>query len=66
MCPHHVCPHHVQGPLLEQEGKDIGVVTDIAAPAALTIEFQGDGGHAGALLMHFRWVLSLSGSEEAQ
>ncbi len=45
---------NLQGPLLEQEGLDIGIVTDIAAPAALTIEFKGGGGHAGALLMHFR------------
>eukprot|EP00967_Tisochrysis_lutea_P071796 scaffold95501_cov15-Tisochrysis_lutea.AAC.1 len=43
-----------KGPLLEQEGLDIGIVTGIAAPAALTIEFTGAGGHAGALLMHFR------------
>jgi ureidoglycolate amidohydrolase len=43
-----------QGPLLEAEGVDIGIVTAIAAPAALKIDFQGDGGHAGALLMPYR------------
>lgn len=43
-----------QGPLLEAEGVDIGIVTAIAAPAALNIQFHGDGGHAGALLMPYR------------
>lgn len=32
----------LQGPLLEAEGKQIGVVTAIAAPAALRIRFSGD------------------------
>lgn len=44
----------MQGPLLEAEGKDVGVVTAIAAPAAFDIYFHGDGGHAGALLMPYR------------
>lgn len=35
-------------------GTDIGIVTAIAAPAALEVKFFGDGGHAGALLMPFR------------
>jgi hypothetical protein len=39
------------GPLLEREGLDIGVVTAIAAPAALEVLFVGDGGHAGGQLM---------------
>ena len=42
------------GPRLEAEGLDIGVVTAIAAPAALEVVFQGDGGHAGAQLMPLR------------
>lgn len=33
----------LQGPLLEAEGKQIGVVTAIAAPAALRVRFSGGG-----------------------
>jgi N-carbamoyl-L-amino-acid hydrolase len=43
--------HIEQGPLLEQEGIDLGLVTHIAAPASLRINIQGEGGHAGAKLM---------------
>lgn len=43
--------HIEQGPLLEREGLQLGVVTAIAAPAALRVTFKGGGGHAGALLM---------------
>ncbi len=43
--------HIEQGPLLEREGLDIGVVTAIAAPAAGSVMLTGLGGHAGALLM---------------
>ena len=43
--------HIEQGPLLEREGLDIGIVTDIAAPAGYRILIEGVGGHAGALLM---------------
>jgi N-carbamoyl-L-amino-acid hydrolase len=43
--------HIEQGPLLERENVPIGVVTAIAAPAALRIEVLGEGGHAGAVLM---------------
>ncbi len=46
--------HIEQGPLLEKEGTQLGIVTAIAAPAALRIFFSGDGGHAGALLMPYR------------
>lgn len=46
--------HIEQGPLLEREGVEIGVVTAIAAPASFRVQFNGDGGHAGALLMHDR------------
>jgi N-carbamoyl-L-amino-acid hydrolase len=40
--------------LLEQHGTSIGVVTDIAAPAALRVDYRGTGGHAGAVLMPAR------------
>lgn len=35
-------------------GLDIGVVTAIAAPASIKVEFEGNGGHAGAVLMPYR------------
>ena len=43
--------HIEQGPLLEQEGIDLGLVTHIAAPASLRILIAGEGGHAGGKLM---------------
>jgi N-carbamoyl-L-amino-acid hydrolase len=43
--------HIEQGPLLENQGIAIGVVTDIAAPASLRIALEGEGGHAGSVLM---------------
>jgi len=43
--------HIEQGPLLEQEGIDLGLVTAIAAPASLRIRIEGEGGHAGGKLM---------------
>jgi len=43
--------HIEQGPELEAEGIDIGLVTHIAAPASLRIQIEGEGGHAGARLM---------------
>jgi N-carbamoyl-L-amino-acid hydrolase len=43
--------HVEQGPVLERENLQIGVVTAIAAPASFTVRFEGDGGHAGTVLM---------------
>jgi ureidoglycolate amidohydrolase len=43
--------HIEQGPLLEKEALPIGVVSSIAAPAALRITIEGEGGHAGGVLM---------------
>ena len=43
--------HIEQGPVLEREGVDIGVVNAIAAPASFGMRFTGGGGHAGAVLM---------------
>src|SRR5579871_5091424 len=43
--------HIEQGPVLEREQIPIGVVTAIAAPASLRVRLQGEGGHAGAVLM---------------
>jgi N-carbamoyl-L-amino-acid hydrolase len=43
--------HIEQGPTLEAEGIDIGLVTHIAAPASVRVMIEGEGGHAGAKLM---------------
>jgi N-carbamoyl-L-amino-acid hydrolase len=43
--------HIEQGPILERERVTIGAVTAIAAPASLRVHFEGEGGHAGAVLM---------------
>ena len=57
--------HIEQGPILEQKQLDIGVVTAIAAPATLRIEIEGEGGHAGAVLMPQRRDAFLAGAEIA-
>ncbi len=43
--------HIEQGPSLEQEGIDLGLVTHIAAPASMRLVIEGEGGHAGGRLM---------------
>jgi N-carbamoyl-L-amino-acid hydrolase len=43
--------HIEQGPVLERTIVPLGVVTAIAAPATLHIEIEGEGGHAGGVLM---------------
>ena len=43
--------HIEQGPILEQESLDLGLVTHIAAPASIRIVIEGEGGHAGGKLM---------------
>lgn len=57
--------HIEQGPILEQKQLDIGVVTAIAAPATVRIEIEGEGGHAGAVLMPQRRDAFLAGAEIA-
>ncbi|RDX74041.1 Ureidoglycolate hydrolase, partial [Mucuna pruriens] len=46
-------------------GISIGIVTAIAAPASLTVEFEGNGGHAGAVLMPNRNDAGLAAAELA-
>jgi N-carbamoyl-L-amino-acid hydrolase len=46
--------HIEQGPLLERERIPLGVVTKIAAPASARVSFEGEGGHAGGVLMRDR------------
>jgi len=57
--------HIEQGPLLEQRGVPIGAVTAIAAPASLRIDIDGQGGHAGAVLMPSRHDAFLAAAEIA-
>jgi N-carbamoyl-L-amino-acid hydrolase len=57
--------HIEQGPLLERRGVEIGVVTAIAAPAGLKIVVEGEGGHAGAVLMPDRRDAFLAAAEIA-
>ena len=46
--------HIEQGPLLEQEGLDLGVVTHILGPSLIHVHFNGTGGHAGGMPMLYR------------
>ena len=57
--------HIEQGPLLEHDNLALGVVTAIAAPASLRVRIQGDGGHAGAVLMPGRRDAFLAAAELA-
>ncbi|PWA36556.1 ureidoglycolate amidohydrolase [Artemisia annua] len=57
--------HIEQGPILENEGISIGIVTAIAAPASIKIDFGGNGGHAGATLMPQRNDAGLAAAELA-
>ena len=43
--------HIEQGRLLERNQMPLGIVTAIAAPASLRIVIEGEGGHAGGMLM---------------
>lgn len=55
--------HIEQGPLLEQRKVPVGVVTAIAAPAAVRFDLAGPGGHAGTVLMPDRHDPSLAAAE---
>jgi N-carbamoyl-L-amino-acid hydrolase len=57
--------HIEQGPLLEQHEIPLGVVTRIAAPASMRIAIEGEGGHAGAVLMPDRRDALCAASELA-
>jgi ureidoglycolate amidohydrolase len=57
--------HIEQGPILEQHNVPLGVVTAIAAPASLKINIEGEGGHAGAVLMPDRHDAFLAAAEIA-
>jgi N-carbamoyl-L-amino-acid hydrolase len=55
--------HIEQGPILERDQIDLGLVTHIAAPAALRVTVEGEGGHAGAMLMPDRHDALCAASE---
>jgi N-carbamoyl-L-amino-acid hydrolase len=57
--------HIEQGPLLERHDVPLGVVTAIAAPASLKITLDGEGGHAGGVLMPDRHDAFLAAAEIA-
>ncbi|HEX4120428.1 MAG TPA: M20 family metallo-hydrolase [Verrucomicrobiae bacterium] len=57
--------HIEQGPVLEREKLDIGIVEKIAAPSSLRLRLTGVGGHAGAVLMPERHDALVAGAEIA-
>lgn len=57
--------HIEQGPILQRERVPVGIVTNIAAPATLRILIEGEGGHAGAVLMPQRKDAFLGAAEIA-
>lgn len=46
--------HIEQGPVLEQENKEVGIVTAIAAPTRFKVIFEGVADHSGNTPMHLR------------
>ncbi len=57
--------HIEQGPLLERRNIPLGIVTAIAAPASLSVTIEGQGGHAGAVLMPDRHDAFLAAADIA-
>ena len=57
--------HIEQGPMLERRNVPVGIVTAIAAPAGLSVTIEGQGGHAGAVLMPDRHDAFLAAAEIA-
>jgi N-carbamoyl-L-amino-acid hydrolase len=55
--------HVEQGPILEKMNLAVGVVTAIAAPASLRVWIEGEGGHAGTVLMPQRRDAFLAAAE---
>jgi allantoate deiminase len=46
--------HIEQGPVLEQQGLPVGIVTAIAGCSRLSLDLSGIAGHAGTVPMHLR------------
>lgn len=57
--------HIEQGPILEQENLQIGVVTGIAAPTRLKIKINGVASHSGSTMMQKRKDALLGAAEMA-
>jgi ureidoglycolate amidohydrolase len=57
--------HIEQGPVLDARNIALGVVSAIAAPASLSVVIEGEGGHAGAVLMPERHDAFLAAAEIA-
>ncbi|HEY1792470.1 MAG TPA: M20 family metallo-hydrolase [Opitutaceae bacterium] len=65
-CYHAFVELHIeQGPLLEEGGFAIGIVERIAGPSSYRLRLEGEGGHAGAVLMPGRRDAMLAGAEVA-
>lgn len=50
--------HIEQGPLLEANDKDVGIVTHIFGPSLSHVVFNGSGGHAGGMPMANRYSIN--------
>lgn len=46
--------HTEQGPILERENKEIGLVTGIAAPTRFEVTLRGEASHSGSTPMNYR------------
>lgn len=57
--------HIEQGPVLEQENKQIGIVTGIAAPTRYELFIRGKASHSGTTPMHLRKDAFLGAAEIA-
>jgi N-carbamoyl-L-amino-acid hydrolase len=57
--------HIEQGPVLEAEGVGIGLVERIAGPSSYRMSLEGEGGHAGSVLMPGRRDALLAAAEIA-
>ena len=55
--------HIEQGPVLEAEGRPVGVVTSIAGATRRRVEVTGRAGHAGTVPMHLRHDALAAASE---
>lgn len=54
--------HIEQGPVLEEQGVDIGVVSTIVAIRRIEIQFDGRAAHAGTSPMHLRRDAAVAGA----
>jgi hydantoinase/carbamoylase family amidase len=57
--------HIEQGPVLESEEKQVGIVTGIASPTRFKLQIFGEASHSGSTPMHFRKDAFLGSSEIA-